>query len=75
MSIYATLWSIQIQDPVSPFTEPRWVEVAAQAVPPHIGSPTPGRGYEKLVRRPGLSSRHWWFLVAPVYPLTPAVVG
>ena len=47
MSIYATLWTIQIQDPASPFTSPRWVKVTAQAVPPHIGSPTPGCGYEK----------------------------
>lgn len=46
MSIYATLWSIQIQDPASPSTMPRWVTVTAQAVPPHIGSPTPGCGYE-----------------------------
>lgn len=46
MSIYATLWSIQIQDPAAPFSEPRWVEVTAQAVPAHIGSPTPGCGYE-----------------------------
>jgi len=46
MSIYATLWSIQIRDPASPFTSPKWVEVTAQAVPPHIGSPTPGCGYE-----------------------------
>ena len=46
MSIYATLWTIQIQDPASPFTSPRWVKVTAQAVPPHIGSPTPGCGYE-----------------------------
>ncbi len=46
MSIYATLWSIQIQDPASPSTMPRWVKVTAQAVPPHIGSPTPGCGYE-----------------------------
>ena len=46
MSIYATLWSIQVQDPASPFTNPRWVTVTAQAVPPHIGSPTPGCGYE-----------------------------
>ena len=46
MSIYATLWSIQIQDPAAPFSEPQWVEVTAQAVPPHIGSPTPGCGYE-----------------------------
>lgn len=47
MSIYATLWSIQIQDPATPSTMPRWVKVTAQAVPPHIGSPTPGCGYEK----------------------------
>lgn len=46
MSIYATLWTIQLQDPASPFTSPRWVKVTAQAVPPHIGSPTPGCGYE-----------------------------
>ena len=46
MSIYATLWTIQIQDPASSFTSPRWVEVTAQGVPPHIGSPTPGCGYE-----------------------------
>jgi len=46
MSIYATLWTIQIQDPASPFTSPRWVKVTAQAVPGHIGSPTPGCGYE-----------------------------
>jgi hypothetical protein len=47
MSIYATLWSIQIQDPASSFLEPRWIKVTAQAVPPHIGSPTPGCGYEE----------------------------
>lgn len=46
MSIYATLWTIQIQDPASPFTSPKWVKVTAQAVPAHIGSPTPGCGYE-----------------------------
>lgn len=46
MSIYATLWSIKVQDPASPLTKPRWVKVTAQAVPPHIGSPTPGCGYE-----------------------------
>ena len=46
MSIYATLWSIQMQDPASSFPMPKWVTVTAQAVPPHIGSPTPGCGYE-----------------------------
>ena len=24
-----------------------WIEVIAQGVPPHIGSPTPGFGYER----------------------------
>jgi len=47
VQIYATLWTIQIQDPASPFTTPRWVKVTAQAVPAHIGSPTPGCGYEE----------------------------
>jgi hypothetical protein len=46
MSIYATLWSIQVQDPAAPLNKPEWVTVTAQAVPPHIGSPTPGCGYE-----------------------------
>lgn len=46
MSIYATLWSIQIRDPAKSFFEPRWVEVLAEAVPAHIGSPSPGCGYE-----------------------------
>ena len=46
MSIYATLWSIQVQDPAAPLTSPKWVTVTAQAVPPQIGSPTPGCGYE-----------------------------
>jgi hypothetical protein len=46
MSIYATLWKIQIQDQALPSTTPRWVTVTAQAVPSHIGSPTPGGGYE-----------------------------
>jgi hypothetical protein len=46
VSIYATLWSIQIRDPARSFSEPHWVEVTAQAVPAHIGSPTPGCGYE-----------------------------
>jgi hypothetical protein len=46
MSFYATLWSVQVRDPASPFSQPRWVEVTAQAVPAHIGSPTPGCGYE-----------------------------
>jgi hypothetical protein len=46
MSIYATLRSIQVQDPAAPLTNPRWVTVTAQAVPPHVGSRTPGCGYE-----------------------------
>lgn len=46
MSIYATLWSLKFPaEGYSNATE-EWVEVIAQAVPPHIGSPTPGEGYE-----------------------------
>ena len=46
MSIYARLWTVQIQDPASSSTSPKWVKVTAQAVPAHVGSPTPGCGYE-----------------------------
>ena len=38
MSIYATLWEIKLPKSYSFDTE--WVEVFAQAVPPHIGHPS-----------------------------------
>ncbi len=46
MSIYATLWMLKF--PRQGYAVPGcdWVRVSAQGVPPHIGSPTPGLGYE-----------------------------
>jgi hypothetical protein len=45
MSIYATLWKLKfpvdLHDPVNR----KWVEVTAQAVPAHVGTPTAGFGY------------------------------
>lgn len=46
MSIYATLWTLQFPGSGDFFPGCDWVEVQAQGVPPHIGSPTPGNGYE-----------------------------
>jgi hypothetical protein len=46
MSIYATLWKLKFPaDPFDPVNGD-WVEVTAQAVPAHVGTPTPGFGYE-----------------------------
>jgi len=46
MSIYATLWCLKFpKDGFTPIDD-EWIEVIAQAVPAHIGSPTPGNGYE-----------------------------
>jgi hypothetical protein len=46
MSIYATLWWLQFprQGDWSPGCD--WVEVIAQGVPAHVGTPTVGYGYE-----------------------------
>ena len=46
MSIYATLWKLQFPKEGDEHLGCEWIEVTAQAVPPHIGSPTPGNGYE-----------------------------
>lgn len=46
MSIYATLWTLKFPKEGDEYTGCDWIEVTAQAVPPHIGSPTPGCGYE-----------------------------
>ena len=46
MSIYATLWKLKFPKEGDEHTDCEWIEVTAQAVPPHIGSPTPGNGYE-----------------------------
>lgn len=46
MSIYATLWKLKFPNEGDGHMDCEWIEVTAQAVPPHIGSPTPGNGYE-----------------------------
>ena len=47
MSIYATLWSLKFPRYGDHHIGCEWIEVRAQGVPPHIGSPAPGLGYEK----------------------------
>lgn len=46
MSIYATLWTLKFPKDGDEYFGCEWIEVTAQGVPPHIGSPTPGCGYE-----------------------------
>jgi len=46
MSIYATLWSLKFPRYGDIDAGCEWIEVTAQGVPPHIGSSTPGLGYE-----------------------------
>lgn len=46
MSIYATLWHLQFPRHGDAYVGCEWVEVLAQGVPAHIGTPTPGYGYE-----------------------------
>ena len=47
MSIYATLWTLQFPKEGDDCLDCDWIAVTAQAVPAHIGSPTPGCGYEE----------------------------
>jgi hypothetical protein len=47
MSIYATLWKLKFPLEGDFCHGCDWIEVTAQGVPPHIGSPTPGAGYEQ----------------------------
>jgi hypothetical protein len=46
MSIYATLWRLQFPRYGDDHTACEWVEIVAQGVPGHIGTPSPGHGYE-----------------------------
>lgn len=46
MSIYATLWHLKFPRYGDAHTGCEWVEVLAQGVPAHIGTPIPGYGYE-----------------------------
>ena len=46
MSIYATLWRLQFPRYGDTYVGCEWVDVTAQGVPVHVGTPTPGCGYE-----------------------------
>lgn len=46
MSIYATLWHLRFPRHGGAYVGCEWVDVLAQGVPAHIGTPTPGYGYE-----------------------------
>ena len=46
MSIYATLWRLQFPRHGDAYVGCEWIEVIAQGVPAHVGTPTPGYGYE-----------------------------
>src|SRR2546428_4143400 len=46
MSMYATLWQLKFPRDGDDYLGCEWITVTAQGVPPHIGSPTPGCGYE-----------------------------
>ena len=46
MSIYATLWNLKFPRFGDWYNGCEWVEVVAQGVPAHVGTPTPGYGYE-----------------------------
>ena len=46
MSIYATLWRLKFPRYGDDHTGCDWIDVLAQGVPAHIGTPTPGFGYE-----------------------------
>jgi hypothetical protein len=46
VSIYATLWILKFPTEGDYSSDCDWINVKAQGVPPHIGSPTPGAGYE-----------------------------
>ena len=46
MSIYATLWCLRFPRHGDTYPDCEWIEVWGQGVPAHIGTPTPGYGYE-----------------------------
>jgi len=46
MSIYATLWALKFPKHGDDYLGCEWIDVIAQGVPAHIGSPTSGCGYE-----------------------------
>src|ERR1051325_8576821 len=46
VSIYATHWAVKFPETGDVYPGCDWVEVVGQGVPAHIGTPTPGHGYE-----------------------------
>lgn len=46
MSIYATVWHLQFPRDGDAHAGCQWIDVFAQAVPAHVGTPTAGYGYE-----------------------------
>lgn len=46
MSIYATHWVLKFPSHGDAHSGCEWVEVVGQGVPAHIGTPSPGFGYE-----------------------------
>lgn len=46
MSIYATFWILKFPSRGDEYPGCEWVDVIAQGVPAHIGTPTAGYGYE-----------------------------
>ena len=46
MSIYSTLWHLQFPRDGDAYADCEWVDVFGQGVPAHVGTPTPGYGYE-----------------------------
>lgn len=46
MSIYATLWHVRFPRHGDAYMGCEWVDVLAQGVPAHVGTPTAGYGYE-----------------------------
>ncbi len=45
MSIYVTLWHLKFPRHGDDHTDCEWIDVIAQGVPAHVGSPTPRCGY------------------------------
>jgi len=48
MSIYATLWKLKFPKDGDIIQGCEWIEVIAQAVPAHVGSPQTSRGESAL---------------------------
>ncbi len=46
MSIYATQWILKFPKYGDAYFGCEWIDVIGQGVPAHIGTPTPGYGYE-----------------------------